>query len=389
MPRGAWIFIILAALCFPATVRAWEVIVYDGRRHVPIEDLAAFYQLKEEILDGKKFVLSSANKKLTGQAGTREIIINNVKLILCFPIVEHNGRILISGMDVSKIIEPVMRPGKIKNVGTLTTVVLDAGHGGNDSGATSVYGREKDFTLDVALRTRKLLLQQGYQVRMTRQSDELIPLETRAAIANRCKDAVFISIHFNKSNTPGGNGIETYALAPRGVPSMDAERVSFSDLREHAGNVRDPENIALATLMHSAMLRNLRLFDRGIKRARFLVIREVTIPGVLLEGGFVDKDGPVLATPDYRQRMAQSITEAIGNYKHMVAHEGGELASAPPPAPAPEVSIPTQSVVSKGAAALAGRLSISALDEAEKNPLDESSVKTNLKETPIVSEKSK
>ncbi|MEO8206664.1 MAG: N-acetylmuramoyl-L-alanine amidase [Chthoniobacterales bacterium] len=379
MPRAGWIFILLVALGVPATVHAWEVVLYEGRRHVPLENVAEFYSLKQLASEGNKFTLTSPVKTITGSAGAREIIINNVKFILCFPIAQKDGRTLISAMDVTKIIEPVMRPGKIKDAGVLKTVVLDAGHGGHDSGATSAYGREKDFTLDVAQRARKLLVQLGYQVRMTRQSDEFIPLEGRAAIANRYRDGIFVSIHFNKSNNPGGNGIETYALAPRGVPSMDSERVSFSDLREHTGNIRDAENITLATLMHSAMLRNLRLYDRGIKRARFVVIKDITIPGVLLEGGFVNHpgDGRSIASQEYRQRMAQSIVEAIGNYKRMVTHDNVYVqptlvvsAGDPGPNPALASPAPVPTPVPK---------------VGEKTSVDEAVAKLNLEES--VSEK--
>jgi len=227
-------------------------------------------------------------------------------------------------MDVTKIIEPVMRPQKIKNPEPLRTVILDPGHGGHDSGATSKFGREKDFALDVALRARQLLQINGYKVHMTRMDDVFVPLEKRAAMANRYPAAIFISIHFNKSRSGGGTGIETFALAPRGVPSMDKEQVSFSDLRAHSGNERDPENIALATVMHASMLRDLEMPDRGVKRARFVVIRDVTIPGVLLEGGFVNHphDGPKIANKAYRHQLAVSIAEGVQNYQRLVA--GGD-----------------------------------------------------------------
>jgi len=345
----------VAILLSAGAVRAdWDVVLHEGRRHVTLQSLANFYGLQVKASQGGGFVLTSANKTIRGATGAREIFINNVKLILCFPLVTRGNTTLISAMDVTKIIEPVMRPGKIKDAGALRTVVLDAGHGGHDSGATSVYGKEKDFTLDVALRARKLLQENGYTVRMSRTTDVFVPLENRAAMANRYPAALFVSIHFNKSRSDGASGIETYALAPRGVPSMDEENVSYTDLRQNPGNVRDSENIALATLIHSAMLRNLRLYDRGIKRARFVVIRDVTIPGVLIEGGFVNSpvDGRAIASPEYRQRMASSILEAVQNYKRLVAGQAvhqkpslvvtpiDSVSGSPTPTPVP-VAIPT------------------------------------------------
>ncbi|MEO6054989.1 MAG: N-acetylmuramoyl-L-alanine amidase, partial [Chthoniobacterales bacterium] len=173
-----------------------------------------------------------------------------------------------------------------------------------------------------------------------------------------------------------GNGIETYALAPRGVPSMDEERVSFNDLREHTGNVRDPENITLATLMHSAMLRNLHLYDRGIKRARFVVIKNITIPGVLLEGGFVDNpnDGRNIATPEYRQRMAQSIVEAVGYYKHMVAHDNTNMT--------PSLVVSAADIGVKNPALAAAAPTPTPVQKiGEKTSIDEAVAKVNLQES--------
>lgn len=296
---------------------AWQIEMVEGRRHVPIEDVARFYQLQSPLKNGRSFEMAGKGRKIRGEAGTREVFINNVKYVLCFPIREKSGKILISAMDVTKIIEPVMRPSLIKNAAPIRTVVLDAGHGGHDSGAKGSRGLEKDAALDVVLRAKRLLEQNGYTVHLTRSRDVFIPLEDRAAFANKFPSAIFVSVHFNKSSGGGASGIETFALAPRGVPSMDEENFSYSDLKQHAGHARDPENIALATALHSSMLRQMRLYDRGIKRARFVVIRDVKIPGVLLEGGFMNHpvDGRLIASSQYRDAFARAILEGVGRYR--------------------------------------------------------------------------
>jgi N-acetylmuramoyl-L-alanine amidase len=308
-----------AAQAAPATTTTWHVTQFDQRRYVPISDVAAFYRMHADVADAKGFRLSTATRVLEGRAGNTEVRINGVKYVTCFPVRTSGGRVYLSAMDVTKIIEPLMRPGKIKGVSQIRTIVLDAGHGGHDSGAVGPYGREKDYTLDVVLRARALLLRAGFQVKTTRLSDTFIPLEDRAAFANRFPGALFISVHFNKSNT-GGTGIETYALAPRGVPSMDEGSLRYSDFKLNPGNARDAENIALAACIHSMMVRNLRVFDRGIKRARFVVIKNITIPGVLIEGGFVDNptDSRLIATPAYRQRIADSILAAATAYTRTI-----------------------------------------------------------------------
>lgn len=314
------LLLFLLLLCQGAA-SAWDVVLHENRRYVPVENVSKFYNLSPPVKQEDSFAIKSATKTIKGKSGTREVFINNVKYVLCFPIVKKGGSILISAMDVTKIIEPVMRPGLIKNVAPVTTVILDAGHGGHDSGAKSGRGIEKEAALDVVLRARRLLLERGYKVHLTRSNDTFIPLEKRPALANRHQNAVFVSVHFNKSNTVGGTGIETFALAPRGVPSMDEENLSYSDLKTYPGHARDPENVALATAMHSSMLRHMRLGDRGIKRARFVVIKNLIIPGVLLEGGFINHpiDGRLIASSSYRNAFAQAILEGITRYGSAVS----------------------------------------------------------------------
>jgi N-acetylmuramoyl-L-alanine amidase len=317
-----WILAAVSGLVALADVDAqWNVILQDGRRYVPISDVSNFYKLNSPVVSGGDFTLTGQDRTIRGRSVGREVFINNVKYVLCFPIIARNNSLLISAMDVTKIIEPVMRPGKIKDATAVRTVVLDAGHGGHDSGAIGPWGAEKNVTLDVVLRARKLLQENGYNVRLTRSTDVFVPLENRAALASKYPNAIFISVHFNKSKTAGGTGIETYALAPRGVPSMDEENLSYSDLKQYPGHDRDAENIALATAMHSSMLRHLKLFDRGIKRARFVVIRDVSIPGVLLEGGFMNHpvDGRQIAQPFYRDECARAILEGVNRYQKAVA----------------------------------------------------------------------
>lgn len=326
--------ILLVLLC-PATAGAatWNIVMMDQRRYVPVSDVAAFYRMERTVSTPSNFKLSGMNRVIEGKAGTSEVRVNGVKYVTCFPLRTRKDQVCISAMDVSKIIEPVMRPGKIQGAKPIRTIVLDAGHGGQDSGAVGALGREKQYTLDVALRARALLLKAGYQVKMTRVTDVFIPLEDRAAYANKFPDALFVSVHFNKSDTYGGTGIETYALAPRGVPSMDEASLRYSDFKLNPGNACDAQNIALAAAMHSALCRRLPVPDRGIKRARFVVIKNIRIPGVLIEGGFLSSasDARLIATAEYRQRIAQAIVDAAQAYTRAV---GGAT-----PRPSAQISV--------------------------------------------------
>jgi N-acetylmuramoyl-L-alanine amidase len=316
-----WLGTTLTFFLFCALARAadWTVFKYGGRDYLTMRNVADFYDLGDYHRVSNTLVLGSPGRSLRGALGSNELYINNLKFILSYPIEEIDGQPAVSRMDLTKVIEPVLRPSRIRDAAVIDSVVLDPGHGGYDNGATSLWGYEKTYTLDVARRARELLELQGLRVYMTRDSDTFIPLEERVRFANQHPTALFIAIHFNSGGAEA-NGIETYTLAPRGVPSMAADGPMLSDLRPSAGNVCDAENMALACATHASLICHSRLFDRGIKRARFVVIRDITIPGVLIEGGFLSNpgDAQLISSPSYRQEEAQCIAIAVRNYRNAV-----------------------------------------------------------------------
>ena len=335
------VFLLLSALIFVCASRCaatgtqqgdWTLFKVEGRDYVTVQNVARFYALSQVRINGPDFQLTGGMRSLRGKANTVEFFINNLKFNLSYPVIECEGQLCMSRMDLTKLVEPVMRPGRIRNAEKITTVVLDAGHGGHDLGASSPYGYEKDFALDVVARARLLLMQAGLKVVLTRSSDTFISLGDRVRTANAQKNAIFISVHFNAGGA--GTGLETYTLSPRGVPSMAADGPSITDLSPCPGHQNDAENMALATATHAAMVVRSRMWDRGIKRARFVVIRDITIPGVLVEGGFQTNvnDARIIANPAYRQQMAASILQAVRNYQRAV---GGAAPAAPEPAPPP------------------------------------------------------
>ena len=314
---------ILPVLLFVCAATAfagdWTLVKYDGRDHVTLDNIARFYGLGGVTRVHNDLTIGTYGRSLRGAVGSNEFYINNLKFILSYPVAESNGQPIVSRMDLTKVIEPVLRPSRIKGAERVNTIILDPGHGGHDNGATCIWGNEKTFALDVALRAKSILEQHGFKVFMTRTADYFVPLEDRVRFANRHSNALFISIHFN-SGGPAASGLETYTLAPRGVPSMMADGPRVSDLDLCPGNARDSENMALATATHASLVSRSLLYDRGIKRARFVVIRDIVIPGVLVEGGFVSNpsDSRKIATTQYRQNMAFCIAAAAMNYRNAV-----------------------------------------------------------------------
>ncbi|MFZ1219921.1 MAG: N-acetylmuramoyl-L-alanine amidase [Chthoniobacterales bacterium] len=322
----------LGLLAIAALADDWTVLRPNNRPYVTFGNVAQFYQFPEYTRVSRTVSLRSERRTIRAQAGTSELSINGVRFFTHFPLLNNNGEDLISVMDVSKIIEPVLRPSRIARSEKVETVVLDPGHGGSDQGASSSWGSEKYFTLDVALAARRELIRAGYRVEMTRATDTAVSLEDRVNFANRFSHAVFVSIHFNSSAR--GAGVETFALAPEGVTSnmFSEHHVSASDVARHAGNAQDERNIALTASIHATVLSRLAAFDRGVKHARFHVLRDVKIPAVLVEGGFISNpaEGERIATSYYRQRLGVAIAQGVQNYNAAVNYrtQGANFAVA-------------------------------------------------------------
>ena len=316
LTKTIFILIFAAAFADDAAAEDWNVIRVEGRDYVSFANVAQFYRFPKFSQVSRTVSLQGDHRGIRAQAGTSEFYINGVRFFSDYPLVVHGEENLISAIDVAKIIEPVLRPNKISGANKIETVVLDPGHGGNDSGTSGPFGNEKTYTLDVALPAHEQLLRAGFKVEMTRTGDQDISLEERVAFANRFPNAVFVSIHFNSA--AAGSGVESYALAPAGVPSnvSTEEHPSSIDTNWYQGNAQDPANIALAAAVHGAILTRVSVFDRGVRHARFQVLRDIKIPAVLVEAGFLNDpvEGAHIATTQYRQQLGQAIAQAVTTY---------------------------------------------------------------------------
>lgn len=174
-------------------------------------------------------------------------------------------------------------------------VVIDPGHGGRDPGAVGIGGlRETDVVLSISLDVSRILQQQGMVVYLTRTDEREIDLEPRVALAERVRGNVFVSIHANaiSMSRPDVNGLETYYAPGSGA------------------------GLQLARSIHQSVLGNINMGDRGVRAARFYVIRNTSMPAALVETGFVTgaADAPRLADPGFRRQMAEAIARGILNY---------------------------------------------------------------------------
>ena len=213
-------------------------------------------------------------------------------------------------------------------------VVLDAGHGGSDPGATTAEMMEKEITLDIGTRLKTLLEQNGFDVVVTRDTDRTIALRDRAVLANDSKSDIFLSIHVNAlEKHTDSRGIETYYLGATSDPSLTAlaareNRVSgysVSDMRKLLEDVyadaRRDESHELAKAVQKQLFSSLRKDDAGlenwgVKRAPFIVLVATEMPAILAEVGCIsnEKEAAMLRRPEYRQKIAAALFEGIRAY---------------------------------------------------------------------------
>ena len=297
----------------------WQVIKVNGHDYLSVDNISKFYELPAEVVpSGAKIQKETADRPLEFVSGSREAIINGARSWLCFPVIEQDGKSLVTRTDVAKTIEPLVRPHRVPNVGNVQTVVLDAGHGGHDKGQVSRYGAEKDFALDVARKLRTILQAKGLKVIMTREGDYFVPLEVRAKIANSAPNSIFVSIHFNATNDdPNATGFEIFSFTPRGAPSTSDTNVNARSFNMQPGSSVDAQSVALSACIYHSLLGHLPEYDRGIKRARFAVLRLTKVPAVLIEGGFLTERGEskLISNKEWRSKLAAAIGIGIENYQ--------------------------------------------------------------------------
>jgi N-acetylmuramoyl-L-alanine amidase len=298
----------------------WQVIKVGPRDYLSVDNIAKFYGLLGNVdSTGKSVVLNNGRNQLQLTLDSREAIVNGLRNWLCFPVIAQDGKFLVSRIDLAKTVEPQLRPQMLPHKGKLQTIVLDAGHGGFDKGARSTYGTEKEYALDVARRLRPLLIAKGFKVILTRENDVFLPLELRARIANQTRDSIFVSLHFNATSNREANGFEIFSLTPRGAPSTADNALALSFANMQAGSAVDAQSFELSAAVYHSMLGHIPGFDRGIKRARFAVLRLSKIPAILIEGGFLSEtnDSKLVANPAWRDKLADAISVGIENYRNV------------------------------------------------------------------------
>jgi N-acetylmuramoyl-L-alanine amidase len=313
---------------------------------VSLHDLGRSYGFEVSWLEpSKKLRLKSRTNELIFEVDHREILFNGVRIVMGDAAIPARRTLAISAIDRDRLIVPILNPGKLEARRPVRTILLDPGHGGHDKGTINKTLNlwEKTVALDTALRLQPLLESRGFRVLLTRGDDTFVDLDERAAQAAKVGADLFLSIHFNAVDDAGVRGIETYLVTPQYQRSTGSQDKKADDDVAVPGNRFDGWNAYLGYTMQSRLTSALGVFDRGLKHARFVVIRDLTVcPGLLIEGGFLSHptEAKMIGDAGFRQKLAVAIAEGVDTYNQTLLRL--EAGRAPRPAPAAANASPTR-----------------------------------------------
>jgi len=321
------LFLLLAALAKPAEVRVLavaprgETIRWRGTDYISMAEWTRRQGLKWRWLKrDESFQLTNRAVRFQFLVDSREAHFNGLQLWLLFPVVSRNGDVYLAQLDADATLRPVLSPARNSAGGQIKIICLDPGHGGKEAGYHVGSNLEKDYTLRLAFELREQLRKVGFKVVMTRSTDKTMELPDRPALAQANKADLFVSLHFNATDGNRGDakGAEVYALTPAGAPSTNVRGGDSGGWC--AGNKFNPKNLLLACEIQRSLVRELRVEDRGVRRARFAVLRDAAMPAVLIEAGFMSHpmEGRRIFDATYRREMARAILHGINSYQRIV-----------------------------------------------------------------------
>ncbi len=269
--------------------------------------------------------VSNPSTRLTFTVDSRRAEINGVQAWLSVPIIPYRDRVYIASIDLQTLLRPILNPPRNEPGRKVRVVALDPGHGGKDPGNQAGRDQEKNLTLLLAAKVRTLLRDAGLRVVLTRYSDQFVDLPERPALAKKQRADLFVSLHYNSTDpgNAGVKGVEVYCLTPKTALSTNARGDSGSTESQPV-NRNDAKNALLAYQVHKAVVRTVATEDRGLRRARFSVLRTADMPAVLVEGGFMTsaEESRAIMNGTRRDQLARAIVEGILAYKRLVERPG-------------------------------------------------------------------
>jgi len=317
----------------------------DGLDYLPLNTLCQQYHLRwtwEPDTQVAQVMAGDAAVRLS--PGLSVALVNGTPQPLGAPVLIRGGIVWVPAQAAARWIAPRPPPEPLPGTHAIRTIVLDPGHGGRDPGGIGRGGmREKDVVLDVARRLQARLAADGIRVLMTRSDDRFIPLSQRAAFANRHRADLLISVHANSSRARSASGYEVYflseatddaarAFAVAENASLAMEVFPASDATSTEAIVWDllnAENRTASRELAAAVCKGLKRYlpasNRGVKSARFYVLKWAQMPAILIEVGFVTNgtESRRLVMADYRQHVSDGIAHGLLAYKQLYESTNG------------------------------------------------------------------
>jgi len=308
------LFAAASAVSYAAPSNQIRSIKAYNKKYVYLRDVARYYGMNY-FYRKDSAVLKSKYSEIDFIFGKRQGKINGVIINYLSAPFSRKGEAMVGEKDFLLTIDPILRYKALKKH-NVRTIVIDAGHGGKDDGASGKHNKEKDIVLSMARKLRWLLTKNGYKVKMTRDSDVKIPLEKRPLISNTQKGDLFVSLHCNSAGSKV-KGIETYCLTPAGSASTRDVKPSST---AYPGNKNDKNNARLGFEIHRSLIYKTKGADRGMRHARFLVLKTPSAPGVLIEAGYLSnsEEEKKLSSDAYQNTVVNAIYEGIVRYHREV-----------------------------------------------------------------------
>ena len=305
----------------------------DYRR---LDEFASANSLSEPVeLGDQLYGVSNRWTSVSIATGSRRATLNGRLIWMSLPNLDLAGHPALSRLDEVKTLRPILQSEWCLPPNEGEHIVLDPGHGGNDTGARGGGGTlEKAMTLDIAKRVAAHMDARSIPWRMTRTDDRFIELPARARFAAANDARLFVSIHFNSSGNPQSSGVESFALSLPGTASTNDPDAQAPPAVENPGNRFDEANIVLAYLIQDSLLERETGVDRGVRRARFSVLRDAPCPAALVECGFLSnaEEEQRILDAGHREKIAASITDGIVRYLN--AERRADILRETPPRPA-------------------------------------------------------
>lgn len=327
MRTAICVALLLAGLCAggyaSSTPSRLSRISFLGTEYARIEDWARSHGFRTQWTVWKEELkVSSRYSTIVFNVDSRRATVNGVSVWLATPIALRNNIAYISPADLATSIDPILFPAKSARGEKITAICLDPGHGGKDPGNREGRQQEKKYTLLLAQEVKAALTRAGLKVVLTRTGDTYPELHERTAIARRRGADLFVSLHFNSADSVAARsvqGVEVYCLTPSRAASTNT-REPGPAAGFQPGNRLDAKNVLLAYQIQRAMVRDLGAEDRGLRRARWAVLRAAEMPAVLVEAGFMTHpvESKNIYSSAHRQKMARAITAGILAYKKAV-----------------------------------------------------------------------